>query len=140
MSTTAKYNFVFIIPNALSGIPIPFSQFVKPLDEEGNSTGFYTYDEYMTLGGNGEVLTPNGTHKILSINATSIFDLAQKFPLYIDQVAPGTVIVEGIETDKWLYENQDNYLWIITTDPKAKGYNYDAFREASHLFIENIIE
>lgn len=132
-STTQKYNFLFIIPNALSVVPIPFAQFAK-FDEDGNPTGFYTYDELMSMDGNQAFSTPSNTHKILSINVTSIFDLAQKFPQYINAVSPNTVIAEGVETSKWEDENQDDYLWIISSDPTAKEYNYDAFVKVSPLF------
>ena len=136
MSTTAKYNFLFILPNVLGNISIPFDQFKKPLDDEGNETGHYSYDEYVQLPNKAEALTPSGTHKMISVNATSIISLATTFPQFLASASPTTQIVEGIQTDRWLDEIQDDYLWIVSTDPVATGYNYDAFREVSPLFKE----
>jgi len=136
MSTTCKYNFVFILPNVLEDIPIPFDQFKKPLDDEGNETGHYSHNEYVLLPNKAEVLTPSGTHKMLGVNATSILSLAIIFPQFLTALSPTTQIVEGIETDRWLDETQDNYLWIVTTDPVATSYNYDAFKKVSPLFKE----
>ena len=136
MSTTEKYNFVFILQNSLRETPIPFEQFKKPLDEEGNDQGYYTYNEFMSLDGNSVTTTPSNTHVLLSVNATSILALATLFPQYVSAVSPDTIIVEGVEKDKWLDENQDNYLWIISTDPKAIGYDYKTFIESSPLFTE----
>ena len=132
MSTTYKYNFMFIIPNRLSVYPIPFQQFAKPVDEQGISTGFYSYDEYMTLPGKKEFSTSSGTHKLLTLNITSVLDLATKFPQYISQIDPTIEIVEGVSTNRWEDVDQSNILWILPTEPNI-GYNYNNFIKVSPL-------
>ena len=139
MSTTAKYNFLFIIPNSLTTFPIPFTQFCKGIDEQGNQLGFYSYDELMTQPGRKAFTTPSGTHKLLSINITSIFDLATKFPAYISQISPTTIIVEGVDIAKWEDVVQDDYLWIVPTEPNLE-YNFDNFKKVSPLYIGAVDE
>ena len=127
MSTTSKYSFMFLIPTGLSDTPIPFEVFKK---EDGS---YYTYNEYMALDGNQAFYTPSNTHAMLSMNATSIFDLASKFPQYLAMVSPSTVIKEGVDTTAWLDSVQDNYLWIVPTEP-GLPYNFEEFAKATPLF------
>ena len=133
MATTAKYNFMFIIPNNLTDFPIPFGVFHKGYDELNNDLGFYTYNEYMALPGNKAFYTPSDTHAMMSFNVTSIFDLATRFPQYIASISPLTIIKEGVDVAAWTDPLQDNYLWILATEPNLE-YNYDKFVRVSPLY------
>jgi len=121
MSTTAKYNFVFLIPISIVDIPIPFEQFKIPETE-----AYYSYNQYMELPGNKAFYTDSGSHALLSMNVTSIFDFAKKFPKYLSQVAPYIVIKEGVDIAAWTDTSQENYIWILSTEPKI-NYNYNKF-------------
>ncbi len=133
MSTTSKYNFIFLIPLSITDIPIPFEQFrISTQEETPQEMSFYSYNQYMELQGNQAFFTPSGSHALLSTNVTSIFDLAQRFPQYLAYVAPHIIIKEGVDMAAWVDENQANYLWIITTEPNLE-YNFDKFMEASIL-------
>jgi len=128
MSTTSKYNFIFLIPTSIADIPIPFEQFAIP-DTEGLH---YSYNQYMALPGNKAFYTPSGSHALLETNITSIFDLAAKFPQYLAYVAPHIVIKEGVDVAAWTDEYQVNYLWILPTD-RQLVYCYNEFQKVSLL-------
>jgi len=129
MSTTSKYNFIFLLPISITDLSIPFDQFEIP---ETESKEYYSYNQYMELPGNKAFYTPSGSHALLETNITSIFDLAEKFPQYLAYVAPHIVIKEGVDTTAWADENQANYLWILPTD-RQLAYCYNKFQEVSLL-------
>lgn len=133
MSTTAKYNFNFLIPIGLTDYPVPFQGFHKGVDENGTDLGFYSYNELMAFDGNKAFYTPSNTHAIMSMNVTSIFDLATKFPFYIQSISPNTIIKEGVDVATWSDVDQSNYLWILSTEPHV-AYTYDEFVKVSPLF------
>ncbi len=133
MSTTHKYNFTFAIPKALRTLPIPFSDFHKGFDEEGNDLGFLNYDEHTSQPGKAPTETPSGTHVLLDAKVTSVLDLARKFPYYISQVAPDTVVYDGVDIEHWEDGDQTNYLWIISTEPDI-AYGLQNFKLQSPLF------
>lgn len=130
-STTEKYGFNFLIPLLLTDTPIPFTVFSKK-DEEGIPTGeYYTYNEYMALPNKKAFYTPTNTHAILGINITST-----KIRSQLVEMFAGTpfVVLDGDDIENWEDEEHTYYVWILSTDPRAVGYNYNAFTAVSPLF------
>jgi len=125
MATTQKYGFNFIIPLALTDYPMAFSMFDK-----GDGT-FYTYNEYMALDGNKAKYTPSNTHAIFGFNITSTKVRADMEALLS---ATPFVIYDGEDISHWNDLDQNNYLWIISTEPLVSTYNGDAFVSVSPLF------
>lgn len=124
-NSTHKYGFIFLLPLAITDIPMSFSMFNK-----GDGT-FYTYNEYMALGGNETIYTPSGTHALFGFNVTST-----KIRSDLEALMAGTpfVIHDGDEMVNWTDVDQSNYLWILSTEPLVPDYNYDAFVKVSPLF------
>ena len=133
MSSTNIKGFYFILPIGLTDTPIPFDKFIK---EDGVS--YYSYNEYMALPNKQAHYTPSNTHAIISINVTSIFNLATLFPQYLSAVSPTTVIYEGINIDNWADTVQDDYLWIISHD-KTLAYGYEEFKKVSPLYVVPVV-
>ena len=133
MSSTNIQVFYFIQPIELTDMPIPFEKFIN---EDG---AFYSYNEYMALPGNQAHYTPFNIHAIISLNVTSIFDLATLFPQYLAAVSPATVIYEGINVDNWADLVTDDYFWIIPQD-KTLAYGYDEFTKMSPLYVAPAVE
>lgn len=44
------------------------------------------------------------------------------------------VIKEGVDEANWTDENQEDYLWIVSSDPKL-SYGYSEFVKSSPLFV-----
>lgn len=125
MSTTTIYGFNFLIPIALKGVPIEFEAFKK---EDGT---FHTYDTYMQLPNNEAFSTPSGTHALLGMNITSTkIRMKLEAQLSAFNTAYGTnyEMLDGEDIDRWADADQSNYIWIVSTDPKAVGYNWEAFK------------
>ena len=76
----------------------------------------------------------------MSTNITSVLTLANIFPQYIASIDPDIKVFDALQTDHWQDEDQTKYLWIVPTDPKAIGYNLDAFRAENKLFEEPEVE
>jgi hypothetical protein len=129
MSTTSKYNFIFLLPISITDLPLPFDQFEIP---ETEPKEYYSYNEYMVLPGNKAFYTSSGSHAIFETNVTSVFALPQKLSQFLADEAANIVLKEGIDMEAWTDEVQTDYLWIIPTEPNL-AYNYDEFCKVTLL-------
>jgi len=144
MSTTEKYNFIFLLPISITDLPLPFDQFeipetepeIEPFDQgeilETEPKEYYSYNEYMALPGNKAFYTSTGSHALFETNVTSVFALPQKLSQFLAAEAANIVLKEGIDMEAWTDEVQTDYLWIVPTAP-GLAYNYEEFCKVSLL-------
>jgi len=130
MSTTYKYNAIFLLPIAMTDTPLEFSILHKGFDEQGVDLGYYTYNEYMALDGNKAFYTPSNTHALLSENITSLY---LKEEIEASLVGTPFVFKDGKDVASWTDLDQTFYIWCITTDPRM-SFNYDEFIKVSPLY------
>ena len=131
MSRTYKYGAMFLIPTLMTDTPLEFSILHKGFNENGDSLGYYTYNEYMALPNKRALYTPSGTHALLDENITS-----SRLERDVENAISGSPFVfkDGKDIENWQDVDQTYYIWCITTDPRM-SFNYDEFIKVSPLYV-----